>query len=120
MQKQVKIIDLKIGQEFYSCGSKYIKSRTMHHSCYEVIKNSCFGIMIDESGNHTGTITGFMDNACVTIEVPGLKFKDIKIGESFTCNGTQYEKLFLDSNSYLGRKDKYLYKFNPEQEVEKV
>lgn len=120
MQKQVKIGDLKVGQEFYSCSNKYVKCRTMHHSCYEVIKNSCFGLMIDEYGNKKNTITGFMDNACVMIEAPEVKFQDIKIGESFICNGTQYEKLFLDSNSYLGRKDKYLYKFNPEQEVERV
>lgn len=120
MQKQVKIGDLKFGQEFYYCGNKYVKCRTMHHSCYEVIRNSCFGIMIDENGNHKGTITGFMDNACVMIEVPVVKFKDIAIGESFTYLGNQYKKLYLDSKSQLAQKDSYLYEFNPEKEVERV
>lgn len=123
MKKQVKIQDVKHKKSFFITHSmgdttEYVKYSALHRDCYARINGAYFGMGIN--GINKDFICVFEKDVLVEIEVPGIKFKDIKIGESFICNGIQYEKLFLDSNSYLGRKDKYLYKFDPEQEVEKV
>lgn len=118
MRKKVMVKSVPIEGPFYSNNTCYKRKVVLHNNCYDRISKGCFAIGI--SGFNTDAIVAFNDEALVEIEVPSIKFKDIRIGENFNLNGVNYQRLFFHKNNNMARENNNLYEFDLDTEVERI